>query len=85
MIDVTTFSMLVFGVSLFTFIMLLPALLELKRPKDAGPRIIMENAAISDFHVRITALERTEEKTVLEPTILKKMVDIIAMLLNIET
>jgi hypothetical protein len=36
---------LVFGTPLLLFFMLLPSFLELKKPKDAGPRLIMPDAS----------------------------------------
>jgi len=36
---------LILGIPILILIMLLPALLELKKPKDGGPRMIMENVS----------------------------------------
>jgi len=83
----TTLIMLLLGVSVFIFIMLLPALIELKRPKDAGPRIIMDDViTASRFQARVavplSSIE--EEKFGLDKTIVKKIADIIAFLPNLE-
>ncbi|MBE0519632.1 hypothetical protein IBX35_01125 [Candidatus Bathyarchaeota archaeon] len=76
----TTFIMLVFGVSTFIFIMLLPAFLELKKPKDAGPRTIMNNIiAIPQLP---TIME--DEKIVLDQALRQKIANIIAFLPNLE-
>lgn len=83
----TTLIMLLFGVSAFIFIMLLPALLELKRPRDAGPRKIMADVIITQcFQARgtIPLASIEEEKFGLDQTIVKKIVDIIAVLSNLE-
>lgn len=83
----TTLIMLLLGVSIFIFAMLLPALIELKRPRDAGPRIIMEDViAASCFQARavITLLSIEEEKFGLDKTVVKKIADIIAFLPNLE-
>jgi len=79
---------LIFGVSTFIFIMLLPALFELKRPKDAGPRIIMDDiiAARARFQLGqiISLMNVEEEKLGLDQVLVKKIADIIAFLPNLE-
>jgi len=42
----TTFAMLMFGVIVFIFIMLLPALVELKRSRVTEPRMILGDVFI---------------------------------------
>ena len=42
----TTFAMLMFGVIVFIFIMLLPALVELKRSRNTEPRMILDDVFI---------------------------------------
>lgn len=84
----TVFVMMFFGVALFTFIMLLPAFLELKRPKDAGPRIIMNDAIIVEYlrkgrAIPLRSIE--EERFRLDQRIVKKIADVIAVLPNLET
>ena len=82
-----TLIMLLLGVSAFIFIMLLPALLELKRPRDAGPRIIMDDVFIVQrFRAReIVPLANIEEERFgLDKTIVNKITDIIAVLPNLE-
>lgn len=80
----TTFAMLVFGVFAFIFIMLLPALLELKKPRDAGPRKILENTIVPLTQTQIIMLEKGEEKIVLDQPVMKKLVDVISILPNLE-
>ncbi len=83
----TTLILLLFGVSAFIFILLLPALLELKRPKDAGPRIITDGIVITQrFQARgaIPLASIEEEKFGLDQTIVKKIADVIAVLPNLE-
>lgn len=83
----TTLTMLLLGVSAFILIMLLPAILELKRPRDAGPRIIMEDAVIAQrFQSReiIPLANMEEERFGLDQTIIKRIIDIIAFLPNLE-
>lgn len=77
----TTFIMLILGLSIFILIMLLPVLLELKKPKDAGPRIIMDNIiAIPQLQPIIG-----EENLILDQTLHPKIAEILAVLPNIET
>jgi hypothetical protein len=74
-------------VSTFIFIMLLPALLELKRPKDAGPRVIMDNAPPSQSQIRkgtFLILDLEQEQRC-DQAIIKKIADVIAILPSMET
>ncbi|MDH7557662.1 MAG: hypothetical protein QHH18_03525 [Candidatus Bathyarchaeota archaeon] len=68
--------------------MLLPALFELKKPKDAGPRIIMNDIIIMQYlpKKKILPLQSMEEeKFGLDQAIAKKITEIIAILPNLET
>lgn len=81
----TTFIMLILGVSTFIFIMLLPALLELKRPKDSGPRAIMDKIIVAQSQMRKTLLiVDVEEGQGFDKKLTKKIADIIAFLPNLE-
>ena len=81
----TTFIMLIFGVSTFIFIMFLPALLELKKHKDAGPRLIMNDAPIMQTKMRETVLiVNVEEEHGFDQVLAKKMADVMAVLPNLE-
>jgi hypothetical protein len=81
------FIIIILEVSTFIVIMLLPALLELKRPKDAGPRAIMENAST----IRSQIIEKTflilnvEEEQRFDQALIKKIADVIAVLPGLET
>ena len=77
--------MLVFGVSTFIFIMFLPALLELKKHKDAGPRLIMNDAPVMQPKMRETVLiVNVEEEHGFDQMLGRKMADVMAVLPNIE-
>jgi len=79
--------MLLLGVSAFILIMLLPAILELKRPRDAGPRIRMDDAVIAQrfqYGEIIPLANMEEERFGLDQTIIKRIIDIIAFLPNLE-
>ena len=80
-----TFAMIFFGFSGFVFIMLLPALLELKKPKDAGPRMIFGKDESSQILARIHALEKNDEVILLDQMQLKSLLRILAALPNLET
>ena len=81
-----TIIVLIFGVSTFILIMLLPAFFELKRPKDAGPRRMMDNiVALHQFQLgQITSLINVEEEAGLDQAVIKKITDIISFLPNLE-
>lgn len=81
----TNFAMFVLGVLAFFLIMLLPALLELKRPKDAGPRRILEDSASNPVGINLASLERTEEKSKLNLDLAKRIAEALAVLPNLET
>jgi hypothetical protein len=78
----STLAMLIFGVSAFIFITLLPALLELKKPKYAGPRKIMNDTDIPKSLSQMAVLEKTEERIEQDQTVFKKIADIISVLPN---
>ncbi len=65
--------------SVFAFIMLLPAIIELKRPKDAGPRTIIEKVRVD---LEIPVLEG--DRSVLDQSVLTRIRDVIAVLPNLE-
>jgi len=79
-----TFVSLLFAVSALILIMFLPALLELKKPKDAGPKSISENASNSAEMFFLQSIER-EEKHILDSEILKRIGEIIGFLPNLES
>jgi hypothetical protein len=83
----TTLIIALSGVSTIIFIMLLPALVELKRPKDAGPRMIMDDVpTFRRLQLKgIIQLPSIEEETLgLDQSISKKIADIIAVLPNLD-
>jgi len=81
----TTLIMLILGVLAFIVIMLLPALIELKRPKDAGPRAIMDNVVAIQSRIReITQIVNVEEEQGFDQALVNKIADIIAVLPSLE-
>lgn len=75
-----TFIVLILGVYTFILIMLLPAFLELKKPRDAGPRTIMNNIIV--IPQLPTIMEA--EKPILDPTLYQKIAEILVVLPNLE-
>jgi hypothetical protein len=75
-----TFIVLFLGVSTCILIMFLPAFLELKKPRDAGPRTIMNNIIL----IPQLSVIMEDEKIVLDQAIRQKVVSIIAFLPNLE-
>lgn len=75
-----TFIVLILGVSTFILIMLLPAFLELKKPRDAGPRTIMNNIIL----IPQLPVIMEDEKIVLDQALRQKIASIIAFLPNLE-
>lgn len=81
-----TFIMLILGIFLFILIMLLPALWELKRPKDAGPRVIMDNILLVRPQTRKATLTvNLEAEQKFDQTLAKKIADVISVLPNLES
>jgi len=76
--------MLILGVSTFIFIMFLPALFELKKHKDAGPRLIMNDAPVMQTKMKAVLIVNVEEGFGFDQMLVKKMADVMAILPNIE-
>lgn len=72
------------GVVIFILVMFLPALLELRKPKDAGPRRIEEDVVLSKYQVPLASIERIVESDA-DLTVLKKVANILSVLPNLET
>jgi len=82
----TSVIMLVIGASTFIFVMLLPALLELKRPRDAGPRRIITEPSISHLTLKGSlSISNIEEDTKINKALVKRLATIITVLPNLET
>lgn len=75
---------LIFGAFTFILIMLLPAFLELKRPKDAGPRIIAGCMPEMPSKTRAAIIVNMERDEKFDQTLTKKIADILSVLPNLE-
>jgi hypothetical protein len=80
----TTFVALAFGVVIFILLMFLPALLELRKPRDAGPRKIMDDIIIGESQMKIASIEKSEEIEI-DQALVKKMANVLSVLPNLET
>ena len=78
-------AILVLGIPILILIMLLPALLELKKPKDGGPRMIMEN--VSEVQTQIAhmiPIANIENEQRFDSTLIRPLAKIIEVLPNLE-
>lgn len=83
--DAASFSLLAslaFCGSIFVFIALLPALLEIKKPRDAGPRVVTEKANISETN-QVPSLEENENVCA-NQNVMRRLRDIISILPDLE-
>ena len=66
-------------------LMFLPAFLELKKPKDWGPRMIpMENSAINLFMTRFVSIANIEDEQKFDGSLIQKMAKIVDVLPSLE-
>jgi hypothetical protein len=73
------------GILIPVFLLFLPALIELKKPRDSGPRIIEEN--MPDFLFRptwLTGIVAIEEEQKLDSMFVMSLTKIIGFLPNME-
>ncbi len=78
-------AMLTISIPALIVIMLLPAILELKKPKDKGPRMIMDNVSemqIKTMHMKPIVAIENEQKV--DSAITQQLAKIIAVLPNLE-
>jgi len=67
------------------FIMFLPALLELKKPKDGGPRMIMDNIPEVHMHIiHIIPIANIEEEQKFDISLIQTIAKIIEVLPSLE-
>jgi hypothetical protein len=81
---VMMFVALASGVVVFVLVMFLPALFELKNPKDSGPRKIVDDALDAVSQMKIVSLERDEE-TQVDQALVKKMASVLSVLPDLES
>lgn len=79
-----TFMILGLGVLIFILIMFLPALFELKMPKDAGPRMIKDYTLPANLAIKEVLIANLEEKQGLDQILVNNILDAINVLPNLE-
>lgn len=79
-----TFVILGLGILILILIMVLPALFELRMPKDAGPRMIKDYSFPTNLAIKEILILNLEEKQGFDQTLVKNIVDAINVLPNLE-
>jgi hypothetical protein len=80
----TTFAIIFLGVPIFILVMLVPALLELRKPKDAGPRRIKDYTFSANMAIEEILTTNLEEKHSVDQTHVMSIGNAISVLMNIE-
>jgi len=76
---------IIMGIPLLFLIMFLPALLEVRKPKDCGPRMIMDK--VPGFHIQprlFIGIENIEDETKFEYLLLLRLTKIVEVLPSLE-
>ena len=78
-------ALLIVTAPLLIFITFLPAFLELKKPKDAGPRMIMETIPeVKTRTVHVIQIANIEKEQKFDVSLIQTMAKIIEVLPNLE-
>jgi hypothetical protein len=80
-----TILIVVLGTPILFLIMSLPALLELKNPKDSGPRMIMDK--VPEFHVQprlFVVIANIEGEVKFESSLIPRLSKVIEVLPSLE-
>ena len=83
-IPTSMIALLLLGTPLLIFIMLLPALIELKKPKDRGPRLIMDSIPGMQILVVSLPIANIEEDQKFDLYLLRPLAKIIEVLPSLE-
>jgi len=83
-IPTSMIALLLLGTPLLIFIMLLPALVELKKPKDRGPRLIMDSIPEMQILVVSLPIANIEEDQKFDLYLLRPLAKIIEVLPSLE-
>jgi hypothetical protein len=76
--------LLALGTPILILIMFLPVLLELKKPRDAGPRLIMENISEVQIQMRAVSIVSMEEEQKFDRALIRMLAKIIEVLPSME-
>ena len=72
-------AILILGIPILILIMLLPALLELKKPKDGGPRMILDNISEVQIQImRMIPIASIEDEQKFDSALIQPLAKIIA-------
>ena len=78
-------AILILGTATLILIMLLPALLELKKPKDGGPRMIMDNISEVQIQImRMIPIASIEDEQKFDSALIQPLAKIIEALPSLE-
>ena len=81
----TAIIIIIAATPLLILLMFLPAFVELKNPKDCGPRMIpMENSAINLFMTRFVSIANIEDEQKFDGSLIQKMAKIVDVLPSLE-
>ena len=83
-IPTSTIALLLLGTPLLLLIMLLPALVELKKPRDRGPRMIMDTIPEMQIFVVSLPIANIEEDQRFDFALLRSLARIIEVLPSLE-
>ena len=83
--NLTTITILMASALALIIITFLPAFIELKKPKDEGPRMIMAKIPGMNSHIaRFISLANIEDEQAYDGSLSQKMVNVIAVLPSLE-
>jgi hypothetical protein len=78
-------AILILGIPILILIMLLPPLLELKKPKDGGPRMIMDSVSEVQIQImRMFPIASIEEEQKFDSALIQLLVKIIEVLPSLD-
>jgi len=78
-------TILILGTPILILIMFLPAILELRKPKDGGPRMIMDGIPEAGFPVMtVFPIVNIEEEQMFDYSLLRPLAKIIGVLPSLE-
>lgn len=81
---VSIIALLVLGIFVPVLVLFLPAIIELKKPKDGGPRLIEETASDLFRRAGIVLISDIEEELKLDSLVIRSMARIIDFLPTLE-
>jgi len=78
-------AILILGIPILILIMFLPALLELKKPKDGGPRLITDNISEVQIQImRMIPITSIEDEQKFDSALIQPLAKIIEVLPSLE-